>query len=60
MNPLKPSLVPLFVQDYPYKELSGISFQNSEVTILPMDKFNEKENRNSITISEKSKKKDYK
>jgi predicted Rossmann fold flavoprotein len=55
VNPLKPSLVPLFVQDYPYKELSGISFQNSEVTILPMDKFNEKENRNSITISEKLK-----
>jgi hypothetical protein len=26
-----------------------------EVTILPMDKFNEKENRNSITISEKLK-----
>lgn len=29
----RPALVPIHVQDYPYQELSGISFQNSRVTI---------------------------
>ncbi|MBP3384630.1 MAG: aminoacetone oxidase family FAD-binding enzyme [Firmicutes bacterium] len=31
--PLRPALVPLTVQDYPYSELSGISFKNALVTV---------------------------
>jgi len=30
----KPSLVPIFVKDYPYSQLAGISFENVEVSIL--------------------------
>ena len=33
LSSLSPALVPVFVHDYPYKALSGISFQNAEVTI---------------------------
>ena len=29
----KPSLVPIFVKDYPYSQLAGISFENVEVSI---------------------------
>ncbi len=32
---LKPSLVPLDIKGYPYGELSGISFENVEVSIYP-------------------------
>lgn len=31
--PHKPALTPIFVQDYPYADLSGISFQGAEVRI---------------------------
>ncbi|HVI39125.1 MAG TPA: aminoacetone oxidase family FAD-binding enzyme [Anaerovoracaceae bacterium] len=31
--PLTPALVPVYVQQYPYQNLSGISFQSAEVTI---------------------------
>lgn len=33
VTPLTPALVPIYAADYPYRELSGISFQNAEVTI---------------------------
>jgi len=33
--PPKPALTPIFVRDYPYSNLSGISFSNVEVTIVP-------------------------
>ncbi|HYE69396.1 MAG TPA: aminoacetone oxidase family FAD-binding enzyme, partial [Anaerovoracaceae bacterium] len=33
VNTLAPSLVPVFVNQYPYQSLAGISFQNAEVTI---------------------------
>ena len=29
----KPALVPIFVKDYPYSQLAGISFENAEVSI---------------------------
>ena len=33
--PPAPTLTPVFVENYPFTELSGISFQNAEVTIDP-------------------------
>ncbi len=33
VGPLAPALVPVYVAQYPYQELSGISFQSAEVTI---------------------------
>ena len=33
INALAPALVPVFVDQYPYQNLAGISFQNAEVTI---------------------------
>jgi len=33
--PLRPALAPIFVKEYPYSQLSGISFQNAAVSILP-------------------------
>lgn len=36
VTPLKPALVPVFVHQYPYQELSGISFPKAEVTINSM------------------------
>lgn len=33
VGPLAPALVPIYVAQYPYQALSGISFQNAEVTI---------------------------
>ena len=33
--PRRPALAPIFVKDYPYTELSGISFQNAAITITP-------------------------
>ena len=34
-EPLRPALTPVFIEEYPFSELSGISFQNAEVTIEP-------------------------
>ena len=34
VSPLSPSLVPILVHEYPYKSLSGISFQNAGVAII--------------------------
>lgn len=31
--PLKPALVPIYTENYPYKDLSGISFSGAEVSI---------------------------
>lgn len=33
VKPLQPALVPIHVQQYPYGDLSGISFQNAAVTL---------------------------
>jgi len=33
----RPALAPIFVQGYPYGELSGLSFSNSSITIVPRD-----------------------
>lgn len=33
--PLHPALVPVFVENYPFAELSGISFHDVEIKILP-------------------------
>ncbi|WP_419823564.1 NAD(P)/FAD-dependent oxidoreductase [Anoxybacterium hadale] len=33
VKPLHPALVPIHVQQYPYSDLSGISFQNAAVTL---------------------------
>jgi len=33
----RPALAPIFVQGYPYGELSGLSFSNSSITIEPRD-----------------------
>ncbi len=33
--PTVPALTPVFVENYPFTELSGISFQNVEVTLTP-------------------------
>ena len=35
VHPRSPSLVPIYVDQYPYKDLSGISFQNAVVSIGP-------------------------
>lgn len=32
--PLKPSIAPIHVQEYPYTELSGISFSPAEITVM--------------------------
>ena len=33
----RPALAPIFVQGYPYKELSGLSFDNCKIAIIPKD-----------------------
>jgi len=33
----RPALAPIFVQGYPYSELSGLSFNNCKITIVPRD-----------------------
>jgi predicted Rossmann fold flavoprotein len=33
IRPLSPALVPVYVEQYPYESLSGISFQNTEATV---------------------------
>ena len=38
IQPLKPALVPVFVHNYPYRELSGIAFQNASVSFYSEDK----------------------
>ncbi|MDF2654534.1 MAG: NAD(P)/FAD-dependent oxidoreductase [Bacillota bacterium] len=38
LNPLKPALAPLFVEEYPYNDLSGISFQNAAVSLFAAGK----------------------
>lgn len=38
ITPLQPALTPLRVQNYPYRELSGISFADCRVTILRAQK----------------------
>ncbi len=35
ITPAKPALVPIYVHNYPYGELSGIAFPQASVTILP-------------------------
>lgn len=37
--PLRPALVPVFVEGYPFAELSGISFRNVQIKIYPNSKF---------------------
>lgn len=37
--PLRPALVPVFVEGYPFAELSGISFRNVQIKIYPNAKF---------------------
>lgn len=34
LNPQKPALTPVFVEEYPYGDLSGISFQNASVSLF--------------------------
>ena len=43
--PLSPALVPLFVEQYPYESLSGISFQGAEVSI------NSTKNRDALLLT---------
>lgn len=33
INTIKPALVPIYVHNYPYKDLSGISFSNAKISI---------------------------
>lgn len=35
--PCRPALTPVFVQNYPYRELSGISFSDCTIAVLPKD-----------------------
>lgn len=37
--PLRPALVPVFVEGYPFSELSGIGFRNVQIKIYPNAKF---------------------
>jgi predicted Rossmann fold flavoprotein len=48
INPAKPALVPIYVQDYPYKDLAGISFSNVKISI------NDNTNNDNKKVAENS------
>ncbi len=45
INPLTPALVPIFVEQYPYESLSGISFPNAEASV------NSVKNRDALLLT---------
>lgn len=40
ITPLAPALTPVFVENYPYRQLTGISFENAELQLWQQDRRN--------------------
>ena len=54
VTPLRPSLAPVNVYDYPYAELSGISFSNAAITIWRNEKKISQKVNDSLLLTHKN------
>lgn len=51
VSPLRPALAPVYVKQYPFRELSGISFQRTEIAIFNGDKEKTAERTDALLLT---------
>ena len=52
IEPVRPALVPIFVREYPYADLTGISFEKARITLLDQENKKIAENTDALLLTQ--------